>query len=357
VKRGVSIDEPAVAVVAIDDPTSAGQGIELIDLDAVQLASTPFRAMRVVVRLDGGAVVHLATRHRVRTRTKSQQGLVAYVTFGPGTRGSVNGLPIRADLTLAVEAETEVSFVAESGYESITLLLPPKDIREHLRARQREGELRLPHGVEMLQTNAAMARRLFDWGKRLVEAAARRPALFNDRKEARAAARVEMVETLLSTLGSTRAFEPARAARGRRSQALIVKKAEDYALSHTHDHVHVGDLCRAASVSERALQYAFKEVIGVTPMAYLIRLRLHRVRRALLAANRGATTVSAVALDWGFWHLGEFSRAYKDCFGELPSDTLRRRPDQAGRGSAGSAFPRRLPGPSALWRSGSARRR
>jgi hypothetical protein len=32
-------------------------------------------------------------------------------------------------------------------------------------------------------------------------------------------------------------------------------------------------------------------------------------------------------LNWGFWHFGEFSRAYKECFGELPSDTLRRKLD------------------------------
>jgi hypothetical protein len=38
-----------------------------------------------------------------------------------------------------------------------------------------------------------------------------------------------------------------------------------------------------------------------------------------------------VALDWGFWHFGDFSRAYKDCFGELPSDTLRRKQPSAGR--------------------------
>jgi len=330
-KRDAGLDPSAVTVVEIHDPTSAGQGIEVIDLDAVQLASTPFRATRVVVRLDRGVVVYLATNHRVRTRTKAQQGLVAYVTFGLETRGTVNGLPIRSDLTLAVEAETEVAFVAESGHESITFLLPPEDLRRQLRARQREGELRLPRGVEMLQTNTATGRRLFDRGKRLVEAAARHPALFNDRKETRVAARFEMVEALLSTLGSTRAFELSRATRGLRSQAVIVKRAEDYALSHTHDHVHVGDLCRAASVSERALQYAFKEVVGVTPVAYLIRLRLHRVRKALLAAGRGTTTVSSAALDWGFWHFGEFSRAYKRCFGELPSDTLRRRPDRAGR--------------------------
>jgi AraC-like DNA-binding protein len=34
--------------------------------------------------------------------------------------------------------------------------------------------------------------------------------------------------------------------------------------------------------------------------------------------------VTTEALRWGFWHFGDFSRAYKSCFGELPSDTLRR---------------------------------
>jgi hypothetical protein len=38
-----------------------------------------------------------------------------------------------------------------------------------------------------------------------------------------------------------------------------------------------------------------------------------------------ATTAAAAAVEWGFWHFGEFSRAYKECFGELPSETLRRR--------------------------------
>ena len=101
-------------------------------------------------------------------------------------------------------------------------------------------------------------------------------------------------------------------------------------MSHVGDHVSVTDLCRAAGVSERTLEYAFREVMGLTPVAYLIRLRLHRVRQGLLAGTHGSTTVSAEATHWGFWHFGEFSRAYKDCFGELPSETLRRAPGDAG---------------------------
>ena len=48
-------------------------------------------------------------------------------------------------------------------------------------------------------------------------------------------------------------------------------------------------------------------------------------REALLAADPGSTTVTHEALEWGFWHFGDFSRAYKACFGEAPSETLRRK--------------------------------
>ena len=175
-ERGVQRDQPAVTVVEIGDPTIASRGIEVIDLDAVQLTSTPFLARRVVVRLEGGVVLYQSTNHRVRTRTKTQRGLLAYVTFGPRTKGTVNGLPIRHGLMLAAEPEREAMFVAESGYESITLLLPTAEIRAHLRVRRREEDFQLPHGVETLQAKAAMVRRLFNRGKRLVETAARRPA-------------------------------------------------------------------------------------------------------------------------------------------------------------------------------------
>ncbi len=150
------------------------------------------------------------------------------------------------------------------------------------------------------------------------------PALFNDSEAERGAAQVELIETLLAALDRAKDLEPSRGDRTRQAQSLIVKTAEAHAVSKAGASLYVTDLCTAAGVSERTLEYAFKEVMGLTPVAYLVRLRLHRVRQALLAAPLGSTTVSAQALNWGFWHFGEFTRAYKECFGELPSDTLRR---------------------------------
>jgi transcriptional regulator GlxA family with amidase domain len=142
-------------------------------------------------------------------------------------------------------------------------------------------------------------------------------------------AHVELLETLLATLGEANGVEADRSDRTRQAHSRIVKIAEDHALKNLGNRLFVTDLCRAAAVSERTLETAFKEIMGVTPMSYMVRLRLHRVRTSLLAGTQGSTTVSTEALKWGFWHFGEFSRAYKDCFGELPSDTLRRMPDEA----------------------------
>jgi len=80
------IDRPAVTVVEINDPTIADQGIELLDLDALQLTSNPFRARRVVVRLEGGVVVYHSTNHRIRTRTKTQQACWLTLPSAPGQR-------------------------------------------------------------------------------------------------------------------------------------------------------------------------------------------------------------------------------------------------------------------------------
>jgi AraC-like DNA-binding protein len=320
------IDDPAVIVIEITDPTAANEGIELIEQDAVQLDPRPLHAGRVSVRLDAATVVLHTSNRRLRTSTRVHEGLLAYVTFGPKAQGTVNGLPVRPGFMLAAEPATEARFVVETGWESITFLLSPEDVREHLAARQREHEFHIPHGVETLQADPDGARRLFDWGKRLTTTAARQPVIFNEGKNERRAAQVELFDTFLPVIGVAEQLEPTRMDRTRQAHSDIVRIVEAHALAQLGEHVSVSDLCRVAGASERSLQYAFREVMGMSPVAYLTRLRLHRVREGLLAGTHGSTTVTTEALNRGFWHFGEFSRAYKDCFGELPSDTLRRPP-------------------------------
>jgi AraC family ethanolamine operon transcriptional activator len=319
--------QPAVTVVEISDPTAVGETVEVIEQGAVQLESKPLRVRRVVVRLGASALLFQSTNRPVRTRTRLPNDVVAYVAFGPRAAGTLNGLPVGPDRVLVGGPGVEVEFVVAAGYESVSVLVPTDDIRSHLRSRRREDECRVPRGVELLAPAPATAHALYDWGRRLIDMAARQPEVLAG-PQTRTAARVELLETLLMTLGSAVHVESAPRDLTRQGHSRIVRIAEDYTLTHTAEHLYVTDLCDVAGVSERTLQYAFRELMGMTPLAYLTRLRLHRVRQALRAATLGTTTVTAEALRWGFWHFGHFSRAYRDCFAELPSDTLRRVPDQ-----------------------------
>ena len=74
----------------------------------------------------------------------------------------------------------------------------------------------------------------------------------------------------------------------------------------------------------RALQAGFRRDLAVPPMTYLRRVRLRMAHEALRAAEPGTTTVQAVALALGLLHPGRFAAAYRETFGELPSETLDR---------------------------------
>jgi transcriptional regulator GlxA family with amidase domain len=77
-------------------------------------------------------------------------------------------------------------------------------------------------------------------------------------------------------------------------------------------------LARIAGVSVRTLQQGFRDHIGMSPTAYLRRVRLARAHDQL---QRGEGTVAEVAYRWGFTHLGRFATAYASVYGVTPSST------------------------------------
>ncbi|MEU4426284.1 AraC family transcriptional regulator [Actinoplanes sp. NPDC024001] len=85
----------------------------------------------------------------------------------------------------------------------------------------------------------------------------------------------------------------------------------------------VGDLAMIAGMSVRSLQEGFRRHVGSAPMTYLQQVRLTRARDALRRGDPARITVATVAHRWGFAHLGRFASAYRQKFGESPSETLR----------------------------------
>ncbi len=83
-------------------------------------------------------------------------------------------------------------------------------------------------------------------------------------------------------------------------------------------------LCETAGVSERTLQYAFRERFGLTPAAFLKARRLASTHRLLRQAKPAEQSVGDVAASLGFSHLSHFAEDYRRAFGELPSETMKR---------------------------------
>lgn len=91
---------------------------------------------------------------------------------------------------------------------------------------------------------------------------------------------------------------------------------------HLGEDLTLDRLCGVAGVSSRPVQRAFLSVRGQTPLEYVHARRLAAVRRQLESAPSNAS-ISSIALDYGFRHLGRFAAEYRTAYGESPSETLR----------------------------------
>ena len=112
--------------------------------------------------------------------------------------------------------------------------------------------------------------------------------------------------------------------RRRASDADLVRRATDYIDANLGEMVQIGRLCVELNTNWRALEAAFRRLLGITPKRYVQLVRLARTRRLLLQPRNAGRTVAEIAVACGISHLGRFSRAYYSAFGEMPSATLRR---------------------------------
>jgi AraC family transcriptional regulator, ethanolamine operon transcriptional activator len=105
-------------------------------------------------------------------------------------------------------------------------------------------------------------------------------------------------------------------------RVTAVRSCETYMQEHAGETISLLDLCQVSQMRSRSLINAFEAITGFSPMEYLKRFRLSGVRRTLQIANKKTTRIIDVATEWGFWHMGHFSKYYRAMFGELPSETL-----------------------------------
>lgn len=85
--------------------------------------------------------------------------------------------------------------------------------------------------------------------------------------------------------------------------------------------ISVKELCKHCSGSERTLEYSFKERFGIGPKAYINNIRLNYAYRKI-AHGENKQSITEIAQDLGFTHMGQFAADYFKLFEELPSETM-----------------------------------
>lgn len=111
----------------------------------------------------------------------------------------------------------------------------------------------------------------------------------------------------------------------RRSDLKIVRDAIEVIHRDGKAALSVVDLCHMVGVKKSRLYEAFSDSHSISPGQYLYRHRLTSARERLLSPDGGGRSVKDAAIQHGFLSSGQFARAYRSMFGELPSETLSRR--------------------------------
>jgi AraC family transcriptional regulator len=95
-------------------------------------------------------------------------------------------------------------------------------------------------------------------------------------------------------------------------------------MAYIHIHyaapVSRSELAKHVGVNERYLTHCFHKVVGVPPLEYLNRYRVHVAKRLLLAGDK---SIAQIAYEVGFGGGPQFSRVFRQYSGMSPREFVR----------------------------------
>lgn len=130
-----------------------------------------------------------------------------------------------------------------------------------------------------------------------------------------------LIEAMVGCLGAGEICEDRVALR---QHGSIMRRFHRVLEENEEEPLYIPEICTAIGVSDRTLRTCCHEHLGTSPKRFLVLRRLNLARRALLDAKPTASTVTEIAMQFGFWQFGRFAAEYRSLFGELPSAALQR---------------------------------
>ncbi|MEX3948650.1 AraC family transcriptional regulator [Paraburkholderia sp. EG287B] len=94
------------------------------------------------------------------------------------------------------------------------------------------------------------------------------------------------------------------------------QRLKDYCLFHLAEKITLDELASLCGLGRFHFLRRFKQTVGMTPHAWLLRLRLEQ---ACTLLARGKQTIAEVAQGVGFYDQSHFNKAFRHAFGVAPS--------------------------------------
>ena len=114
------------------------------------------------------------------------------------------------------------------------------------------------------------------------------------------------------------------------SAPSAVSRAEEYMVSNADSPIAIADVLAHTGGSRKSLFESFRKYRGYTPGEFLANERLKKAHDRLNEPT-DSDSVTSIAYESGFSHLGRFSQVYRKRYGVRPSETLRRALRLSGR--------------------------
>lgn len=294
----------------------------LLSVRYVQLERGIACSSGALARLDRLTVGHMgADRNKVEWLDVPRGQMLIVVPIGGRARlGTTSIEPGRA---IIAHGPTQLVAFTDREYQAFFVSMPDPGVGKFIgQDFAVTGSVR----IRLLHASAASIETFESFARRMIDAAeAGTPEL--------AASADALVSICDSWLGEESGEDLTLPASTARCQAAV--RARQYIDEHLDRPLTLANVCQASYSSPRALEYGFREIFGISPIAYIRCARLSHVRRELYCSPYTSGRITQLAMKWGFWHLSQFSKDYYDLFGELPSITLGRASGRIGRcGSA-----------------------
>jgi AraC family transcriptional regulator, ethanolamine operon transcriptional activator len=292
------------------------------DLDYYQLDRGAFSSKRLMFGDDSTIFSNARLGRRMLQKGTTPSGLI---TFGLLAQPNISihwrNHDISGDKLFIFPPSGELYSVTQPDFDVFALSLSEETLNRTCHSLELPDFRQLVSGNEVFNCHPQSIFLLRQWLQKTAFELASTPPAGSSLSMRLQQLEEELARRLITSLAESRGHARKPVMR-RRDTAL--KAAVDFIFESDRPVTSVQELCSIAHVSERTLEYAFHEHLGLPPKTFTLTHRLNNVRKMLTHAEPTFGRIKEIAERHEFFHMGQFTSDYKRLFGELPSATLNR---------------------------------